>query len=262
MSKKEEKILYDDIKKSAVRGDRLQALRLEKGFTRLQAWNEIFDGDKEGSQKDGADHGKTVYMWETGGNTPKVSDLVKIANYYGCDVSYLLNDSRQGIDTRTHANADVCKELGISENTVREIRKLDEPLKDILDRLSFFRECGWSYLRFLLFDVMDYSLHTPALEKLEYTNGAGDKDVANWREIEAFKKFKISDDIFRMLDLVRSSYKKMRDAFVDLEIQKIKKNISDTDERIERRDQLRKWKEQKAEWEREGLTNGNSNEKR
>ena len=34
-----------------------------------------------------------VYMWEAGGYNPKVSNLVKLSELYGCTVDYLISDS-------------------------------------------------------------------------------------------------------------------------------------------------------------------------
>lgn len=63
---------------------------------------------------------RSVKAWLAGQNPFPVDALLKICDFFQCDIGYLTGE----IDTPRHITADICKETGLSEEAVNALRQI------------------------------------------------------------------------------------------------------------------------------------------
>lgn len=87
--------------------------RLEKGISVNKATKEI-----------DCDH-RCIPDWEDLSNDklPSLHNLIKLCNYYECDIDYLFGN----LDYKTHTNKFICETTGLSETAVNRLVKLNNP---------------------------------------------------------------------------------------------------------------------------------------
>lgn len=111
---------YDNPEGRAQIGERIKALRKEKGFTQKQLAGYISDVVHVDS--DTGFGQSTVSGWETGNQLPPLPKLIALSEIFRCDIGYLLCD----YDTKRKTVADIAEFTGLSETAVDFLESLKQ----------------------------------------------------------------------------------------------------------------------------------------
>jgi len=65
---------------------------------------------------------QTIRNWEQGRSIPSWDTLLKLAEFYGCEIDFLFDE----IETETHDLEFICKETGLSADAVKILQKLQQ----------------------------------------------------------------------------------------------------------------------------------------
>jgi len=92
-------------------GSRLKELRIRRGYKSQDKFAEAL----------GISERKTVGKWETGDTAIPTTRLAEICEVLDCDLDYLFGK----IDVPRNTVSDICKETGLSESAVYNLKKYD-----------------------------------------------------------------------------------------------------------------------------------------
>lgn len=86
-----------------------------------------------------ASHTHTIESWEQGRNAPSLSKLIKLAEFYDCDLDYLTGR----IDCKTHDLQFIHDQTGLSERAIKKLQNLNS-IPDYKNLEDSLREDGFT----------------------------------------------------------------------------------------------------------------------
>jgi transcriptional regulator with XRE-family HTH domain len=109
--------------------DRLKRLREERGLIKKEAAHQL-----------GIAY--TTYVgYENNEREPNSETLIKLSDFFNVDVDYLVGISA----CKRHTNNTVVEDLGLSENSINILKKLNQDDTEILNMLSLIIESPYFY---------------------------------------------------------------------------------------------------------------------
>ena len=200
---------HNDLTKSQLIGRRIKAERTKnknRAMTQTGLARKMFTTQN------------TISNWETGKVVPSMEQLIRLAEIFKCDVSYLLCD----YDDRSITDKWISERTGLSVEAVEWLKTANPDYIDVLNKLLEHGELAGLLLSSMYLYAVSTYTHVKYIDSI--TDSERDFDLS---ESKALIKSEAQDSISLVLDRLRSIYRPYTEKLADDKIRLLKLELED-----------------------------------